>query len=389
MAGHRFVAASASTPSQQGPPQLLGGELTSCTMWDQGPQLVISGVEALNGLGFNAHQTWALRRADLRALKESPFLAWNGQRITMGHIDVLPADEFGAPRFHQILGELSKHWSGWLRGRVGRGRLAAALALPERYSPETAHPRFSKERSQLAAMHHDVMSDIAPEPLCELHSYGHGGAAYSVQWAGQLLSAGQADVAIVAGVDSCYDPDVIDGLLEREELHLDGIDGLTPGEGGALLVITTARFAGEQGLPVLARLAGASVDTEPRYSAIGPNHGVGLTDTVSALTDAMASRKERVDWWLGDVSNEPYRVREFQLAFPRFSARVSHEESLMEFMPTHFGDLGSATIPTAITIAVESFCRGASNARNCLIWASSHGTTRGAVLIRHPGGFSA
>ncbi|MCA9608447.1 MAG: hypothetical protein KC619_22740 [Myxococcales bacterium] len=357
--------------------------MTTCAMWDEG-QLVVSGVEALNGLGFSAYQTWALRRADVRALKESPFVAWSGQRIAMGHIDILPEDDFGAPRFHQILTEISKQWSSWLRGRVPTGRLASALTLPERYATEMDHPRFSKERAQLAGVHQELMRGIAQGARCEVHPYGHAGAAYSIQWAGQQLSAGEADLAIVAGVDSYYDPDVIDGLLEREQLHLGGIEGLVPGEGGALLVITTRRFAQDTGLPILATLDGASVNVEPIYSAVGPNHGSGLTDAVCALTDAMAERGGRVDWWLGDVSNEAYRVREYQLAFPRFSARVSHDESRMEFLPNHFGDLGAATLPTAITIAVEAFSRAASNARNCLAWASSHGSTRGAVLIGHP-----
>lgn len=347
----------------------------------EGPRLVISGVEALNGLGFNAHQTWALSRAELRAVKESPFTAWNGQRVSMGHIDVLPEADFGVARLHRILTDLLKHWSGWLRGRVGTRRLAAALSVPERFAPEEDHPRFSQERAQLMGALDQAMTAIAAEPRCELHPFGHGGAAHSIQWAGEKLCRGEADVVLVMGIDTCYDPDVIDGLLEREQLYLGGIDGRIPGEGGALLVLTTAPFARELGLPVLARVGGASVGTEPRYSAVAPNHGVELAETVRGLTSALASRGEKIDWWLGDVSNEAYRVREFQLAFPRFSADVGHEDSSMEFIPTHFGDMGAATIPTAVTIAVEAFSRGATRARNCLVWASSHGATRGAVLV--------
>lgn len=363
--------------------------MTSSVLFDDDqPRVVISGVEALNGLGFNAHQTWALSRAELRAQKESPFSAWDGSPVTMGHIDVLPEDEFGAARLHQILTDLLKRWGGWLRGRLGAGRLAAGLAVSERFAPESTHPRFSKERLQLEGALREAMGGIAAQPRCELHPYGHGGAAYTIQWAGQLLRQGEADVVLVMGLDSAYDPDVVDGLLEREQLYLGGLDGRIPGEGGALLVLTTAAYAREQGLPMLAWLGGASVSSEPRYSAVGPNDGTVLSETVRALTKTVAERGGAVDWWYGDVSNEAYRVREFQLAFPRFSSGVSHAESVMEFIPTHFGDLGAATIPTAITIAVEAFSRDSTAARSCVAWASSHGATRGAVLVRRPEGES-
>ena len=350
---------------------------------ETGSDPVICGVEALNGLGFNAHQTWALRRADLRALWETPFRTWRGEQISMGHIRVLPPDDFGAARIETVFTDLWKNWSRWLSGRIRPGRLAAALSLPERYAPQTRHPRFPGERATLEAFLRRRITAVDPEPRCELHPYGHGGGAYSVQWAAQQLTNGAVDVALVFGIDTYYDPDVVEWLLEQNQIYVgDGIDGFVPGEGGALVVLSTSDYARQQGWPVLARVSATNLVSEPQCSTVAPNLGVGLTSAVGGICESLEATDERVDWWLGDVSTEAYRIREFQLALPRFTARVAHADSVLEFVPTHFGDLGAATIPTAMTIAVEGFSRGAPRARNCLIWASSDGATRGAVLLR-------
>lgn len=346
----------------------------------EGGAVVVSGVEALNGLGFNAHQTWALARADVRAFKPSPFTAWSGHPIALGHIEVLPEEDFGAQRMHQVLTQLLSGWTRWLRGRVGPGRLAAAVSVSERFAAEQRHPRFAKERDQLTRALREAAGAVSPEPRCELHPYGHGGGAYSVQWASQRLLDGTADVALVIGLDTGYDPDVIEGLLEREQLNLGGIEGRIPGEGGALLVLSTAGFARDSGLPVLARLRGASVALEPNVSTAEPL-GEGITQAVRGLTTALVSRGEKVDWWIGDVSNEASRVAELQMALPRFTADVAHPRSRMDLLPAHFGDLGAATIPTGLSIAVEAFTRRGTDAKRCLVWASSDGPTRGAVLI--------
>ncbi|RZO66328.1 MAG: hypothetical protein EVA89_00505 [Sandaracinaceae bacterium] len=354
---------------------------------ERGAPPVVCGVQALNGLGFNSHQTWALRRADFRALAESPFVLPSGKRLTMAHIRVLPEQEYGAHRLSLILRQVLGAWPDWLRGRLPRGRLAVALALPERYSKQVEHRRFAREREQLRQTLLTALEPVGHEPRLDVHAYGHGGPAYSFQWAGDLVATGEADAAMILGLDSYYDPDVVDLLADQRRLYDgDRVDGFIPGEGGAMVVLGTRRLASEAGLPVLAQLSSASVGSEVRNSYTGPNLGEGLADTVCAVTEDIAARKDSVDWWLGDVSSESYRIKEFQLAFPRFSAGVSHGASLMEFIPSHLGDMGAATLPTAVALVTEAFSRGDPLARNCLAWASSDGSTRGAILLEHPHG---
>ncbi|MBZ0117848.1 MAG: hypothetical protein K8H88_12675, partial [Sandaracinaceae bacterium] len=89
-----------------------------------------------------------------------------------------------------------------------------------------------------------------------------------------------------------------------------------------------------------------------------------------------------VDWWLGDLTHEDYRQRELQLAWPRFPQSAMGPSALVEQLPAHLGDLGAATIGTAISVATEGMSRGDPAARSCAAFACSQGTLRGAVLIR-------
>ncbi len=339
----------------------------------------------MNGLAFNSHQAWAFRRAEARVLRESPFRLPDGSLATMTHVEALPPDEHSASRLLLLFDQLIGGWLTWASARVAKGRVALAVALPERYHEGTPVERHAKQRTQLERAIRARVSAAGLEAQVALHAYGHAAAAYSIQWAGQLVVDGHADVAFAIGLDSYYDPDVIDALVEQRRLF-DGqrIDGLVPGEGCAMVVIGSTNFVRDQGLPVLARLEAASVGQEPLHRYVGLSLGDGLTDTVLALSEHLERSGRAVDWWIGDVSGESYRVRELQLSLPRFTAGTASPSSRLEQLPEHFGDLGAATIPTGMAIVTEGFMRGDPAANTCLLWASSDGPTRGAVLLRHP-----
>ena len=54
-----------------------------------------------------------------------------------------------------------------------------------------------------------------------------------------------------------------------------------------------------------------------------------------------------------------------------------------ETADVRLGDLGAASMPTAVAIACEGFRRGAPRAATCLITGSSPYEDRGALLLAH------
>ncbi|HSN14305.1 MAG TPA: hypothetical protein VLT61_06700, partial [Anaeromyxobacteraceae bacterium] len=112
-----------------------------------------------------------------------------------------------------------------------------------------------------------------------------------------------------------------------------------------------------------------------------PVTGDALTAAIRTLCDPLEAAGRTVGWWLSDLTHERDRVREWQLVLPRATAGVCGPDAALEILPTFLGDLGAATLPTAMAIAVEGFARGDPAARTCLACASSSGSSRGAVLL--------
>jgi hypothetical protein len=127
--------------------------------------------------------------------------------------------------------------------------------------------------------------------------------------------------------------------------------------------------------------------------AESPCTGSGLAQAMRTATSGLPASGRRLEWLLGDVTNESYRTQEFQLALPRAIAPggldsagrdvqpVAEDDLRMEFLPMRFGDLGAATMPTAAIIASQAFVRGSPAGRSCLVVGSSVGSDRGAVLL--------
>ncbi len=121
--------------------------------------------------------------------------------------------------------------------------------------------------------------------------------------------------------------------------------------------------------------------------------GTGLAQAMRHALSGLPASGRRLEWLLGDVTNETYRTQEFQLALPRAIApggldsggrdyqSIAADELQMDFLPMRFGDLGAATMPTGVVLAAQALVRGSPSPRSCLVTGSSVGGDRGAVLV--------
>ncbi len=113
-----------------------------------------------------------------------------------------------------------------------------------------------------------------------------------------------------------------------------------------------------------------------------PCQGAGLSAAANAVTARLRVERVGLDWWLGDMTGEPWRVHEFQLAWPRAAADTMAPTAALEMLPMNLGDLGAATMATGVAIAVEGLTRGGPLAQSCVVTGSSEGEDRGVVLVR-------
>jgi 3-oxoacyl-[acyl-carrier-protein] synthase-1 len=350
----------------------------------RGPAPAIVATSAWNGMGFTPHQIWAWRRAEMNAFAESPFLCRNGARAIMAFIRTLPLRAKGSERLRAIAAALLEPLLSRLDALPPSSRVGLALCLAERFA-DTAPPHLRKGRGELEAALLALLQargrDVVPIVVCR----GHAAFAHAILEANAALASHAVDAVVVGGVDTYYDPDVVELLLDVGRLF-DGenLDSFIPGEGGAFCLVVRSDIASRCKWPVLARVESAASNEEPAHMATDlPCLGLGLSRPLRAIADRLRDENRDIDLWLGDLTNENYRQQEWMLAFPRASAGVSGPGATLQSLPVFLGDLGAATMPTAAVLAVESFLRGDPEASNCVLFGSSFGEHRGAVLLRN------
>jgi 3-oxoacyl-[acyl-carrier-protein] synthase-1 len=297
----------------------------------------------------------------------------------MLHIRTLPPRSQGVERMVPVVRALLSPLLGRLAA-FERPRLLVVLSVAERFAEGGS---CVKQVPTLAAAIAQEAKAAGVEAAVEIVPRGHAGLAFALPAVCSALASGRTDFAIVGGVDTSYDAEVIDQLVRERRLY-DGknLEGFIPGEGGAFLLLARADVARRAGFAAQAFIEGAAAAEEPAAIDLDlPITASALTRVLRTLCDPLEASKRPVDYWLSDLTHEPDRVREWMLAFPRATAGASGPEAAVELLSPLFGDLGAATVPTGLVVAAEAFLRGDPPARTCLVCASSTGPTRGAVLL--------
>jgi 3-oxoacyl-[acyl-carrier-protein] synthase-1 len=355
--------------------------LPEVTSWIDaaGQSAIVCGTTGWNGLGFTPHQIWAFRRAEIAAHAETPFRLIEGQRATMLHIRTLPPRSQGIDRLVPVLRRLVAPLFARI-ALLDHPSVAVVLCVAERFAPGAPWAQQARKlEAAVAAEAKAAQIEIA----FQLVPRGHAALAVALPAICSGLSSGRFDVVVAGAVDTAYDAEVVDDLLAQRRLF-DGknLEGFIPGEGGAFLLLSRGDFARRVHWPASARIEAVAAAEEP--AALDPEVPVdaaALTRALRVVCDRLEASRRTVDYWLCDLTHEPDRVRELLLAFPRATAGVGNPDTAMELLPPFLGDLGAATLPTALVIGAESFARGDPPGRTCLASASSAGPSRGAVLL--------
>lgn len=346
--------------------------------WGAAP--VVAATSAVNAIAFSAHQTWAFRRAEVTNFVEAPFLCQNGFRATMALVRTLPPRAIGAERMALITAQALDSVADAVKALSAVKEVPVVLSLPDRLAGDEAGrapQRRTIERAVAASF-----ARVGRSAQITHHARGHASFGFALREAIDLLVTRRLEAVVVGGVDSYYDPDVVDTLLQEGRLF-DGeeLDSFIPGEGAAFLVLSRPHVARRLSGP-LARVESVATNDEPAHWGTGlPSMGLGLSRAMRSISDRIAAERRFVDLWLADVTNENHRVHEWQLAYPRASAGVSREGTEFQFLPPLLGDLGAATMATAAVIAIEGLRRSDPEADTCLIMGSSQGPERAAVLL--------
>ena len=221
--------------------------------------------------------------------------------------------------------------------------------------------------------------DVMSVPL------GHAAGLVALELALRELDAGHTRACVVGGVESYLHPATLDWLGQSGRLATAANrGGFVPGEGAGCLLITTEATARAWRLPALASIRGVSTVYEPNATdSDRVCTGEALTAAIASATRGLQLPQEKIATTYCDINGERRRSEEFFYVPLRLSAPFI-DANHYEAPAAAWGDVGAASGPLLLLLAVASGQRGYARGPHVLAWASSDGGTRAAATLHLP-----
>jgi 3-oxoacyl-[acyl-carrier-protein] synthase-1 len=343
--------------------------------------IAIVGVGARTHTGLTALQATLAIRANKMVPRESHIVDAAGNPVGTCRLPSIADNVQGFERFVALgvpaLVQATHHWLAFERRRSQQPRpLPLIVALPSAF-----RPGFDRRlRNELIL----ALGDRAGIPIDPKRSLlvtkCRGGGVEAFDLALGKLRSGAEEAVVVGGIDSWFDPDVLEYLEAERRLHgPDCENGFLPGEGAAFVVLTTRSRASS--VHRWGQLLSAATELEPRpYGSEEPCHALGMSMALKRATEPTGPKSRRIPWQLTDVHNERHRVDEWQIArlraFQAFTDDVIHDQPLLRA-----GDLGAASAAFLAVYACVSWSTQCAPGDCALVAAHSDGAERGAMVL--------
>ena len=256
-------------------------------------------------------------------------------------------------------------------------RIPAIVALPSERRPGI-DPRLAPDLLVRLEARSQVPLDHDRSQL--VFGCRAGGVA-AIARAIALLGDG-AEFVLAGGVDSFFDPEVLEYLDRELRLHsLTAENGFIPGEGAGFVLLAKQRAPHT---PALGGIVSTALEREPRpYGSEEPCLALGMTLAAKRAVEPVGSKSRRIGWVMTDVVDERHRVDEWAFAAARvagaFAPDYVHEQILLAT-----GDLGAASVGTMLAVAVTRWQTCCAPDDAVLVAAHSDGPERGALVARAP-----
>lgn len=247
------------------------------------------------------------------------------------------------------------------------------LCLPEPNRPgvpEGLDPRI------LATIRHRLGLG-APANARGIISLGRVGGVQGIVEAQELIAAGH-DICVVAGVDSFLTPATLTAYHQLSRLKTDDQqDGFVPGEAASAIVVRKPTNE-----PGALRCLGNGYGSEPApLGSEEPLRADGLFQAIkSAFKNGGCTYKD-VDYRIADVTGEHYGFKEAALALTR-TLRDRRERFEMWRPVGSVGEVGAATVPMVLGVALEASRRGYAPGPGVLCHFSGDGSERAATILK-------
>jgi 3-oxoacyl-[acyl-carrier-protein] synthase-1 len=348
----------------------------------QDDSLYLVGAGAQTPVGRYVLAAAAAVRCGISAYAEHPFMIdKHGEPMVVARADWLDETLPLADRIVTLAVDAAQEALHPLAAQLPalRRQMRVHLALSAENLPDPAQRQNVLDR--FAARVGFTPADPPIEPVAD----GHAGGLLALEDACRQLRRGETCLCLGGGVDSWLDPERLEAIDFAERLHSVNYSwGFTPGEGAGFCLVTTGAMARRLGLPPLAELL--AVATAQETKLMGTKTvciGEGLTAAFRGVL--MAGRAAaRVAHCYCDFNGETYRADEDGFTICRTREGFEDPGSFTAAAEC-WGDVGAASGPLALTLALAAWSRGYAKGPVTLAWSSSASAPlRAAALLKQP-----
>lgn len=352
--------------------------------------IVVTGCGMLTALG-QTEQSWAAARGQLSRIQEWPgfFLRGPDEEFDLREpMRAAPAAipwEWAYPWDRVVDLALPAMEEAMESAGLGRADLAATRLEVSLRPP--APPRTEEEMAAhvLAGIRRWGSLPAFAEEAARFE--GHASVGPGLVEAARALHEGACERALIGGVDTFADQEVMDALDRGFRLKSSrSPDGYAPGEAAAFVVIEREDRARARGATPLATLDAVALAAEPRpLGHEKPSAADGLSEVLRAAAKRAGGKPGALPRWvLSDQNGERHRAREWAIVLTRH--RPLFEDDVRLWHPADaLGDTGPAALPALMALAIASWRNRRAPRDAALVLASSDGPVRAGVLMRHGG----
>lgn len=342
---------------------------------------VIAGVGARTSVAQTAMHSGFLLRAGTAGMMEAALVDATGEPITACFLPTIDPLVTGANRASELAVGALRETLASLGPACGDLRIKLVLCVDEHLTRPSASGAPAGAVQVLARTHFEARK-IVPNTVAEVCARGAASPGFCL---GDALGAlgGSADIVLLGGVHTDYDPEIIQALDAKGRIYRDdNIDALIPGEAAAFVALTRREIARTNAFKVHAQLhtfatafEKATVDNdESAFEA------AGLTVAVKRAGAPLLDEQLTAGWVLTDLTFEQFRLLEWQAVSVR-ARKIFGQPYYVDSPAQRLGHLGAAAMPLHFALAAEAWRRGYAPSPIAMSIAGSDSGERAAVLL--------
>ena len=219
---------------------------------------------------------------------------------------------------------------------------------------------------------------LSPE-LCRSFYSGRAAGIEAIDFAFRYLYDTQYPYLMVGGSDGHEDSSILIPLDRMERLQTENsLNAFVPGEAASFLLLTQdINLARQHNGHVVALLQPGLADETGHLFSQEPYRGDGLDMAFKASLVNQANHS--IHSIFSSMNGESHWSKEYGVAFTR-NNKAYRDSIRLEHPAEFYGDIGSATATSLITLAAEDLFKN-DEAQAHLVYSSSDAAKRGAIVL--------